>query len=96
MAFVKNDKNINRRGRPKRKPDTNITAIREAVMLLYAYNFERLQQALDGMKNEQFYNAMDKLLKHCLPVPENELKQLTTEDIQRIATELRKQYGNEL
>ena len=91
--FKKKDPRINRAGRPKGAPNTDVESIRHHLALLVTGNWHRLQAAIDGMSDKDAFFAIERLLRHYLPAPQDEIKMLTADDVERIANRLQEKYG---
>lgn len=79
--FVKNDPRINKTGRPKGKPNRSTVELRAMVQNFIDDNMEALQADFDALEPKDRLNFMERLLKHVLPAPLNELERLTPDQL---------------
>ncbi len=91
MGFARGDKNINRSGRPRGRPNKSTEEIRRMIQLFIEKNFERLQEDFDGLDTpkERLY-FLEKMLAHTLPRPLHELERLTDSQLDEIIKKLKK------
>jgi len=82
----------NPNGRPKGKPNKTTDELRVMVQNFIDDNLQTLQADFDKLESKDRLNFMERLLKHVLPAPLNELERLTPEQL----TDLYNRLRNEL
>lgn len=91
--FTPGDKRINRTGRPKGTPNKSTDELRRILIDFIDRNFENLQSDFDKLKRPiDRLNFVEKLLKHVLPAPQDELMKLSDEDLDRLAERLKNEH----
>ena len=87
-SFKKNDKRINRAGRPKGS-GTRSDEVRTWVTHIVENNWHKLEAALDEMTNKEAALFMGQyLLKQVLPPPIHDLEKLTDAQLQQLLSDL--------
>ena len=89
MPFTKGDKNINREGRPKGKPNKSTDDLRYLVYKFVERNFDALQTEFLNLESKDKLLFIDRMLKHILPPPVHPLEKLSDEDLDEIIERLR-------
>jgi len=87
--FKKGDPRINRTGRKKGQPNKSTNELREFLMTFIDENREQLQTDYNSLDVKDRLTFFDKMLKHCLPAPQDELMRLSDEDLNRIIEKLK-------
>ena len=82
MPFSKNDKNINRNGREKGKPNTKTTELKFMLNILFSDNLDFLLDNLEDLTMKERLQLQSNLLPYVIPV-QKELETLE-EFIERI------------
>ncbi len=67
MPFVKGDTRINRAGRPKDSKNKSAEEFRELISEFLSNNWDKLQTAFDGMKDNERALFIDRLLRYKVP-----------------------------
>lgn len=76
-------------GRPKGSPNRNTEQIRERLQQFIDDNLETLQQDFDKLEPKDRISFLEKMLKHILPAPLNELEKLSEEQLQELIKRLK-------
>jgi len=92
MPFTKGDKNINRQGRPAGKPNKSTDDLRDMVYKFLEKNFATIQAEFNSMESKDKLLFMDRMLRHVLPGPQDELYKLSNEDLDRIIEKLKNEH----
>ena len=91
MPFKKNDKKINREGRPKGKPNKTTAEIRSFMQLFISNNMETIQADFDTLKPLERLNFIERLCKHVLPPMVSSLSQLSEAEIDLLIQKFKEQ-----
>jgi len=81
----------NPNGRPKGTPNKSTDELRTLLQNFIDDNMETLQADFDKLEPKDRLNFIDRLLKHVLPAPLQELERLTDEQLDELITRLKKQ-----
>ena len=81
----------NPNGRPKGKPNRTTDELRAMVQNFIDANLQTLQADFDLLEPKDRLNFIDRLLKHVLPAPLQELERLTDEQLDELINRLKKQ-----
>jgi len=81
----------NPKGRPKGTPNKSTDELRTLLQNFIDDNMETLQADFDKLEPKDRLNFIDRLLKHVLPAPLQELERLTDEQLDELITRLKKQ-----
>ncbi len=88
MGFKKGHSG-NPQGRRKGAKGRTPEELRKALQSFIDRNFENLQQEFDSLDAEKKLLFMEKLLRHILPRPLNELDRLTDEQLDELIKRLK-------
>lgn len=80
----------NPKGRPKGTPNKSTDELRTLLQNFIDDNMETLQADFDKLEPKDRLNFIDRLLKHVLPAPLQELERLTDEQLDELITRLKK------
>ena len=94
MPFKKNDKNINRAGRPKGSANLNGEEIRDVLKDMLFEVLEKIN--IDKLSERDKINLAMKLASFAVPQPLNELERLSNEQFEQLVKELKEQQRNHL
>ena len=94
MKFEKG-KSGNPKGRPKGAKNKTTDEVRALVKDIVLDNWPRLQTAIKKMSDEKLVMVLERLLKHVLPAPVDEIERLSNDDVKRVATEIMNRTKNE-
>lgn len=81
----------NPKGRPKGTPNKSTDELRTLLQNFIDDNMETLQADFDKLEPKDRLNFIDRLLKHVMPAPLQELERLTDEQLDELITRLKKQ-----
>jgi len=81
----------NPNGRPKGTPNKSTDELRTLLQNFIDDNMETLQADFDKLEPKDRLNFIDRLLKHVMPAPLQELERLTDEQLDELITRLKKQ-----
>ncbi len=87
--FTSTDDRINKTGRPKGKPNRTTDELRAMVQNFIDANIETLQADFDQLEAKDRLTFIDRLLKHVLPAPLQELERLTDEQLDELIERLK-------
>ncbi len=79
----------NPNGRPKGKPNRSTDELRTLLHDFIDSNMESLQQNFDQLEPKDRLNFIERLLKHILPAPLQELERLTDEQLDELINRLK-------
>lgn len=79
----------NPNGRPRGKPNKSTDELREIVQKFLEDNLETMQKDYDSLKPVERLAFIEKLFKHVLPAPLQELERLTDEQLDELITRLK-------
>ncbi len=79
----------NPNGRPKGKPNRTTDELRAMVQNFVDNNLQTLQADFDLLEPKDRLNFIDRLLKHVLPAPLQELERLTDEQLDELINRLK-------
>ena len=71
----------NPNGRPKGKPNRSTDELRSLLQSFIDANIETMQADYDSLEPKDRLNFIERLLKHVLPAPLQELEKLTDEQL---------------
>lgn len=94
MPFIKGDKRINRKGRPKDSKNKSAEEFRELISEFLSDNWDKLQKAFDAMKDNEKALFIDRLLKYKVPEAVNPEK-LTESQLLQIIEYLKNEQIND-
>lgn len=79
----------NPKGRPKGKPNRTTDEIRTMLQDFISDNMETLQEDFDQLKPNERLTFIERMLKHVMPAPLQELERLTDEQLNEIINRLK-------
>lgn len=79
----------NPNGRPKGTPNKSTDELRTLLQNFIDDNMETLQADFDKLEPKDRLNYIERLLKHVLPAPLQELERLTDEQLDELITRLK-------
>jgi len=83
------DPRRNRNGRPKGKPNRSTEEMRQFIADLLYENKDRIRDAIKTVDDDKLLMVFDRLLKHYLPAPQDELMRLSDEDLDKLIDRLK-------
>jgi len=93
MARFKPGQSGNPAGKPAGTKSKNAEQLRRILVNFIDANIESLQADFDKLKRPiDRLNFVEKLLKHVLPAPQDELMKLSDEDLDRLAERLKNEH----
>lgn len=92
MGFAKGDKNINREGRPKGKPNQTTEAMRAVIGDIIHENLPRIRKAIKDMPDKDAVMFVERLLRHYLPPPISDISQFSETDLDLLIERLKQKY----
>ena len=87
--FTKGDPRINRNGRPRGKANKSTDELREMVYNFLDRNFHEVEAEFKRMEGKDKLTFIDKMLRHVLPAPQDELMRLSDEDLDKLIDRLK-------
>lgn len=91
MAFKKGQSG-NRAGRPRGTKNRTCEEIRGLLHQFIEANIETLQADFDKLEAKDRLVFIDRLLKHVIPAPQDELMRLSDEDLDRLIERLKSNH----
>lgn len=79
----------NPNGRPKGKPNRSTDELRNLLQSFIDANIETMQADYDSLEPKDRLNFIERLLKHVLPAPLQELEKLTDEQLDTLIYKLK-------
>lgn len=79
----------NPNGRPKGKPNRSTDELRSLLQSFIDANIETMQADYDSLEPKDRLNFIERLLKHVLPAPLQELEKLTDEQLDTLIYKLK-------
>lgn len=89
MARYKKGECGNPSGRPKGSKNRNTEQIRSRLQQFIDDNLESLQTDFEKLDVKDRFMFLEKILKHVLPAPLNELEKLSEEQLQELVKRLK-------
>lgn len=83
------DSRRNTKGRPKGSPNKSTDEVRAMLQAFIETNVEKLQSDFDKLEPKDRLSILERMLKHILPPPLNELEKLTDEQLDELITRLK-------
>jgi len=96
MAKFKPGISGNRKGRPVGSRSRSTEQIRVALMKFIDENIDSLQDEFKHLEPKEKFAALNQLLRHCLPPPQDELMRLSDEDLDRLIERLKQDRINNM
>jgi len=84
------DPRRNTNGRPAGAKNKSTDQLRKLLQEFIESKLQELETIWSGLEDKEKLNYIDKLLKHILPSPQDELLKLSDEDLDRIIEKLKK------
>lgn len=84
----------NPNGRPKGTPNKSTDELRTLLQSFIDTNIETMQADFDALEPKERLSFIDRLLKHVLPAPLQELARLTDEQLDELINRLKKQSND--
>lgn len=81
----------NPNGRPKGKPNKSTDELRTLLQSFIDTNMETLQADYDALEPKDRLNFIERLLKHILPAPLQELERLSDDQLNELINRLKDQ-----
>jgi hypothetical protein len=94
MGKFKQGESGNLAGRPKGVKNKSTDQLRQTLNEFIDKNISGLQSDFDKLQPVQRLQMLDKLLRHVLPAPMNELENLTDESLDKLIEKLRHERVN--
>ncbi len=82
----------NPHGRPKGTPNRTTEQIREAVRLFIDDNLQSLQDDFDQLEPKDRLAFFERLLKHVMPTPLNDLERLSDDQLDQLIQRLKSEH----
>lgn len=79
----------NPNGRPRGKPNKSTDELREIVQKFLEDNLETMQKDYDSLEPKERLAFIEKLFKHVLPAPLQELERLTDDQLDELINRLK-------
>lgn len=92
--FKKGDKRINRSGRPAGKPNRTTEAMRAVIGDIINENLPRIREAIKEMPDKEAIVFIERLLRHYLPAPVQDISQFSDDDLDLLIEKLKQKYNN--
>ena len=92
--FTKGDPRINTKGRPKGKANKTTEELRDLLKRFIDNNLDKLQDDFDKLDPKDRLAFIDRILKHVLPAPVQDITQFSEEDLDILINRLQKRYTN--
>jgi len=90
MKFKKGiDSRRNTSGRPQGAKNKSTDQLRKLLQDFLESKLPELETIWSGLEDKEKLNYIDKLLKHILPTPQDELMRLSNEDLDRLIARLK-------
>lgn len=89
MPFKPGDENINRAGRPRGRQNKATDELRSMVYKFLELNFTEVEAEFRRLDGKDKLNFIDKMLRHVLPPPQDELLRLSEKDLDRLIERLK-------
>jgi len=87
--FKQGDKRINRKGRPRGSRNRDAEMIRRKIKDFVYQTIDEFREDYHSLKPQQRIMMFEKLLRHVLPRPVDELERLSDEDLDRLIERLK-------